>query len=58
LWRDLRAVEHARDANQARKILEQRAAELDERERRIDDKVHDAIIAEDGAGEDLQTGSQ
>jgi hypothetical protein len=58
LWRDLRAVERARDASQAGKILEQRAAELDERERRVDDKVHDAIIAEDGAGEDLQTGSQ
>ena len=58
LWRDLRAVERSRNANQAGKILEQRAAELDERERRIDDKVHDAIIADDGAGEDLQTGSQ
>ncbi len=58
LWRDLRAVERARDAGQAAKILEQRAEELDNRERRIDDKVHDAIIADDGAGEDSQTGSQ
>lgn len=58
LWRDLRAVERARDANQAAKILEQRAAELEERERRIDDKVHNAIMTEEEAGEDSQTGSQ
>lgn len=43
IWRDLREVERARDIDQANRVLHKRATELEERERRIDAKLQDAI---------------
>ena len=47
LWRDLRELQRLRTLEGASKKLNERAATLDERERRIDDKLHRAIAEND-----------
>ncbi len=47
LWRDLRELQRLRAVEGVSKKLIDRAATLDERERRIDDKLHRAIAEND-----------
>lgn len=52
IWRDMREFSRLRDVGRAARKLEQRAAELDKRERRIDQKLQHAISEEEDVGEE------
>ncbi len=51
LWRDMREVKRAEASKRAEGRLAEREAEIDERERRIDRKVKEAIASEEQHGE-------
>ncbi len=52
LWRDAREMKRLRSIKNRAKVLNHRAVELDERERRVDRKLRDAIATRDeGDGE-------
>ena len=51
LWRDLREVKRQQAMDRVTKELAQREAELDERDRRIDQKLKRAITQEDEPGD-------
>jgi uncharacterized membrane-anchored protein len=48
LWRDMREVKRQHAENQAKEELGRRMAALDERERRLDEKLKRAIVDERG----------
>ena len=52
LWRDLREVKRLQSAEQAKEDVGRRAAALDDRERRLDEKLKHAIAEENGVGDD------
>jgi len=57
LWRDMREVKRLRTIDGARKVLDQRAAELKERERRVDGKLQEAIAKEQEDGDEQIDGA-
>ena len=52
LWRDMREVKRVRAVGEAKKELDQRVAALEERERRVDEKLKRAITDEDRVADD------
>ncbi len=52
VWRDMREMRRLRTINEATKNLEQRASTLDQRERRIDQKLKNAIGQEQEVGDE------
>lgn len=53
LWRDVREVKRARITKDGADAMTRRSAELDKRERRIDEKLKEAITDESEVGDEL-----
>ena len=51
-WRDLREIKRLQGIEQTAQVLDRRATELDVRERRVDEKLRDAIATDKEVGDE------